>query len=110
VIRRKIANFLADVVFGFVLFYVELTQWKSLYELAIDEKLEMLGKRIRWRIYKMMFIKEVRQMIPKDRVLGKLNTSLNLILKAFTLCDQNRFGESMEEISNAVTELCNARA
>jgi len=47
-------------------------------------------------------------MIPKDRVLGKLNTSLNLILKAFTLCDQNRFGECMEEISNAVTELCNA--
>ena len=42
----------------------------------------------------------------KDHLLRQLNSSLNLILKAFTLCDQNRFGECAEEISEAINKLC----
>ncbi|RLG41525.1 MAG: hypothetical protein DRO05_03625 [Thermoproteota archaeon] len=50
---------------------------------------------------------EAKKVVPKDHLLHQLNSSLNLIFKALTFCDQNRFGECTEEISRAINELRN---
>ncbi|RLB04611.1 MAG: hypothetical protein DRG83_04500 [Deltaproteobacteria bacterium] len=47
----------------------------------------------------------IKKVVPKDRLLHQLNSSMNSIFKAFTFCDQNRFGECTEEISRAINEL-----
>ncbi|RLG42612.1 MAG: hypothetical protein DRO05_00615 [Thermoproteota archaeon] len=49
---------------------------------------------------------KTKKIIPKDHLLHQLNNSLNSIFKAFTLCDQNRFGECAEEISETINKLC----